>query len=660
MKTMQSQEMTVEGAFPFTGKVPGNGGKRSGTRASQANQGRRKLTGRGSDAEALPDVKILNKESRRCVSGLFEERPRLGDVLIRSGVVTKDLINLGLNHQKHKGLRLGEALVEQNVITEDVMRQALCQQLNVPFVEMRNLSVDPGLSRLINRNYAQKHRIVPIAKLGRTLTLVMDDPTDTVLIDELQAITGYTVNVVTSTRAGIMDAFARVYEKAEVAELESRLQLIQEESAETGDDSKYIESYELRRADTLVTQLISVGLNNGASDIHFEITDRRVHTRFRIDGVLQELFLGSLEDELNRLKREVVSRVKILGSLDIAEKRRPQDGSFRARLKKDGAEVKIDFRISIVPGYYGENVVLRVLDARKAPKSINDLGFSGKISRTMNRLLKRNTGIILVTGPTGSGKSTTLYGALMSCYRPGIKILTAEDPIEYVYDKITQCEVNPKIDNTFAKFIRSFLRHDPEIIMVGEIRDSETAEMAFRAAQTGHLVLSTLHTNDAVSSITRLLDLGVDPSLIASCLLGVLSQRLIREVCPHCKNQYRPSDELLNEFFDVPPRSIPWFRGKGCTRCNYTGYNGRMAVAELWTPSDRDIILINKRAGIDDLRRSSYKSTTFMAEDAMEKLRSGKTDLEELIRTLPFSGVSQFRGLGAALRRRSDGSVMTA
>jgi len=646
MKTTGSQKTRIQAKSPLRGKLSGNKGEAVKSRPSWPKHDPVTPPRRPAAGHDLSEIEILTEQGQRCIPGPFGEKPRLGDFLVRSGAVTEDLIKLGLNHQKNKGLRLGEALVEQNVITEDVMRQALCEQLNVPFIELNHLSVDQSLSRLINRSYAQKHHIVPIAKLGNTVTLVMDDPADTALIDELEAITGFTINVVTSTRAGILDAFARVYENAEESEVGSRLQLIHEEACGTEEAFEHTESYEFRRADSLVTQLIGVGLNNGASDIHIEITDRQVNTRFRIDGILQELHLGSLGEEISRLRREIVSRIKILGSLDIAEKRRPQDGSFRVRLKKSGAEARIDFRISIVPGYYGENVVLRVLDARKAPQSIDDLGFSEKINQTMRRLLKRNTGILLVTGPTGSGKSTTLYGALMTCYRPGIKILSAEDPIEYVYNKITQCEVNRKIGNTFARFIRSFLRHDPEVIMVGEIRDSETAEMAFRAAQTGHLVVSTLHTNDAVSSITRLLDLDVDPGLIASCLLGVLSQRLIREVCSHCKNPYRPSDELLDEFFDAPPRWMSWFKGKGCAQCNYTGYSGRMAVAEVWTPSDNDIILMNKGAGVEQLRKSSCQSTIFMAEDAMEKLLHGKTNLEELIRTLPFSAVSQFRNLG--------------
>ena len=583
------------------------------------------------------------QEETDFVPARFKKRPRLGHILVRSGALSEDMLQGALEHHKKTGLRLGEALVELNFLSEEAMRQTLCTQLNIAFIGFDHISVDRSLSRLINKNYAKRHRIVPIAKMGQTVTLVMDDPTDRDLIDELEAFTGLTINIVTSTRAAIVDVFNRLYNDASVTEVDLGMQLVDDDTVEAERISKYLESQQCRRADAIVTQLISIALKNGASDIHLETTDRRVLTIFRIDGVLQELHLGSLEDEINRLRREVVSRIKILGKLDIAERRRPQDGSFRARLVKEGQEVKVDFRISVVAGYYGENAVLRILDSRQAPKSIDELGFSEKINHTLHRLLKRNTGILLATGPTGSGKSTTLYGGVMTCYRPGIKILTAEDPIEYVYDKITQCEVNPKIGNTFAKFVRAFLRQDPEVIMVGEVRDTETAEMAFRAAQTGHLVLSTLHTNDAVSAVTRLLGLEVDPSLIASCLLGVLSQRLVRQICPHCKMEYVPAGELVKEFFNGSGPRIRWFKGRGCLKCNHTGYNGRTAVAELWTPSDRDIILINKGAGIDELRKSSYASTIFMAEDAVQKLSQGKTNLEELIRTLPYSSVETFR-----------------
>ncbi len=611
--------------------------------------------------QILVDQEIVTQKQLNFLLDRFKKRPRLGDILVRAGTITKEMLQTALDHHKNTGLRLGESLVFLNFITEEVMRQTLCTQLNIPFINSASIAIDPSLSKLINRNYAQKHGIVPIAKIGETMTLVMDEPTDTALVEELQATTGFTINVVTSTRGGIVEAFKKLYvdDGGEATEVAGELQLIEEETPQMEQVSEHADSRQNKKADAIVGQIIGTALKHGASDIHLENMDERLFTRFRIDGVLQELHLGSLEDELNRLRREVISRIKILGKLDIAEKRRPQDGSFQARLAKDGEEVKVDFRISIVSGYYGENVVLRILDSRNAPKSISQLGFSARLGETFHQLLKRNTGILLVTGPTGSGKSTTLYGALMTTYRPGIKILTAEDPIEYVYDKITQCEVNPKIGNTFANYIRAFLRQDPEIILVGEVRDTETAEMAFRAAQTGHLVLSTLHTNDAISSVTRLLGLDIDPSLIASCLLGVLSQRLVRQICRHCKKEDMPSEELLREFFDVPPSDIRWFKGQGCSQCNHTGYSGRIAMSELWTPSQQDIILISKGAGIDDLRKSASQSTVSMAEDAREKLRDGRVNLEELIRTLPFSSIYQFRRLysqeGSGKRGRPSG-----
>lgn len=593
--------------------------------------------------QILVDQGIITQKQLNFLLNRFDKQPRLGDILIRSGVITREAINIALDYQKKTGLRLGETLVELDFISEEVMRQTLCIQQNIPYVDFKNIKIDESLSKLINKNYAQKHRIVPIAKIGRVITLAMDDPTDTELIEELLTTTGFNINVVTSTRATILDAFKKLYEENLVKEIDPGVQIVEEEINEAQLGSKYLESQQSKKADILVRQIINIGLKNSASDIHFETIDKSVFIRFRIDGVLQELYLGSIEAELKGLSKEVISRIKILGRLDIAEKRRPQDGSFRVKVIKHAQEYKIDFRISIVPGYYGENVVLRILDPRKAPKSIDQLGFSKKINEKLHRLLKRNAGILLVTGPTGSGKSTTLYGAVMTSYRPGIKILSAEDPIEYVYDKITQCEVNPKIGNTFANFVRAFLRQDPEIILVGEIRDSETAEMAFRAAQTGHMVLSTLHTNDSFSTITRLLDLKVESSLISSCLLGVLSQRLVRRICPHCKKEYLPPKELLMEFFDVPPSDIKWLKGKGCPKCHHTGYKGRIAVAELWILNEKNKLLINRGAGIDELRRSSPQNTIFMAEDAMEKLINGQTDLEELMRTLPFSSVYEFR-----------------
>ena len=593
--------------------------------------------------QILVDKKAITQRQLNFLLDHYRKRLKLGDVLLRLGAISDEDLDIALDYQKETGIRLGEALIELNLLAEKDMRQSLCTQLNIPFIDLDTMFIDKSLERLINRNYALKNQIVPIARIGDSLTMAMDDPTDLGLIEELETATGLSINVVTSTRVAIQDAFSRLYDETGHTQSDVALELIEEDSIEPLQDSKYLESEQARRADTILSEIINIGISKSASDIHIEALDQRVIIRYRIDGVLQNLNLAGLQEGINSHRKEIISRIKILGKLDIAERRRPQDGSFRARITKQGKITKVDFRISIVPGYYGENAVIRILDIENAPTSIEQLGFSKRINDILSGLLARNSGIILSTGPTGSGKSTTLYGMLMTLYRPGIKILTAEDPIEYVYDGITQCEVNTRIGNTFAKYIRAFLRQDPEVIMIGEIRDSETAEMAFRAAQTGHIVLSTLHTNDAISSIARLLDLNVDPSLIGSCLTGVISQRLVREVCSKCKAEYFPPKELLKEFFNDPPTDIQWVKGQKCSQCNHTGYNGRFAVVEVWTPGDEDILLINKGASIDKLRESSIENTVLMSEDVMEKLRNGKTNLEELMRTLPYPTIYQFR-----------------
>jgi type IV pilus assembly protein PilB len=469
----------------------------------------------------------------------------------------------------------------------------------------------------------------------------MDDPTRQDIVEELQTMTGLILKVVGATGSDIEEACIRLYEKGrpDVGSGDGfGIQLMdddfEEEAAiESGGEK------DAKTADQMVQRIILMGLEKNATDIHIESRDRRLSVRFRIDGALKEPYFGEMQNELNANRRQVISRIKMLGKLDIAERRRPQAGSFRAQLQKDGRPARIDFRLSVLRGYYGENVVIRVLDAQKAPKSIESLGFSDEISSGLRHLLARTHGIILITGPTGSGKCNTLYGTLMSVYRPGIKILTVEDPIEFVYDNITQCEVNPGIGNTFANYIRTFLRQDPEVIMVSEIRDEETAEMAFGAAQAGHLVLSALRTNDAASTVSRLLGLGVDRSQITSSLLGVLSQRLVRMICPECRKEYSPSEELIEEFFQYFPKGLKWYHGEKCSACNYTGYKGRTAVVQLWTPNDNDIILINKGGSPEELGKSADASTIFMRDEALKLLREGKTDLEELIRALPYPNI---------------------
>ena len=596
--------------------------------------------------QILVDQKAISAKQLNQFIDKHHKRARFGEILLKSKVITGEQLEIALSYQRTTGLPLGEMLIKLNYINEETMRQALCKHLNIPFIDLDKFMIEPSLRKLINKSYAKNNRIIPIANLGNTMTIAMEDPTNTSVIKELRSSTGLAINMVTSSSSKIRHAFAKLYgeELSGEQEVDHGQELISDEEVGEASKSKYVEEYQQsQRADDSVRKVINIAVKNRTSDIHIESLDNRLLVRFRIDGVLQELNLGVLQDSINKNRKEIISRIKILGKMDISEKRRPQDGSFRVRLERNGEIMAVDFRVSIIPSYYGENVVLRILDKRNAPMSIQDLGFSKAITDQLQQLLKRTTGILLITGPTGSGKSSTLYAALMTLFRPEIRILTAENPIEYVYDNLSQCEVNEKIGNTFANYLRAFLRHDPEVIMVGEIRDQETAEMAFRAAQTGHMLLSTLHTNDAISAVTRLLDLNIEANMLTSSLLGVHAQRLVRRVCDQCKEDYMPSEELLKEFFSIPPVDFRWSRGKGCPQCNFTGYKGRMAVAELWTPSEDDIVLINKGVPFDEIKASAQKSTIFMAKDAMEKIQSGKTTLEELMRTLPYSSIEQFR-----------------
>ncbi len=580
-----------------------------------------------------------------------DKRLRLGDVLIRNRSLTEDRLQHALQEQQRLRRPLGEVLIKLGYVTDEVMRQALSLQLNVPYVDVDRLAPDRSLARLINLNYARRHWLVPIAKIGHVLTITMNDPTKRAVVEELALTTGCVVNVVTSSQESIKRAFRRLYEQPvdpEVPGQQVEAIEIPDEASEAGARSKYVDEYlQNKRADAAVRHLLGLAIERRCSDIHLEMLAARLHIRFRIDGILQELGLGEMQETFDQGAREIISRIKILAKLDIAERRRPQDGSFRARIARRGEPVTVDFRVSIVPGYYGESCVLRILDKTHAPTTIDQLGFSETVCARLRELLQRPTGILLVTGPTGSGKSTTLYASLMTTYRPEIRVLTAEDPIEYIYEQFSQSEVNERIGNTFARYLRAFLRHDPEVIMIGEIRDEETAEMAFRAAQTGHLLLSTLHTNDALSSVTRLRDLRVDPNLLGSSLLGVLAQRLVRRVCDACRQAYHPSPDLVREFFPFPP-PLTFYRGVGCQACNYSGYRGRTCMAELWVPSEEDVILISKNASFDDIRASAKRSTTSMAQDVVDRLAAGQTNLEELIRVMPYSSVYQFRQMVSA------------
>ena len=600
--------------------------------------------------QVLIDRGLITRRQLHLLLDWAKMRPKLGEMLIKAGAITEPQLTRALEEQPQMGLPLGETLIKLGYLTEDHMRQVLCLQMNVPFLDLTRVQIDASLARLINRTYAVRHVVVPVSQVGQTLTVAMNDPSDLDAAEELAQSTGCIIRVVTSSARSIQDAITRLYSpspsSAEVDALES-LELVQDT-----EDHAIGKEYtaQSRRADDIVRQIFNTAISRGCSDVHMEPLSRnRMHVRFRIDGVLRELDLGPLQQACNENVLSIVSRVKILGKLDIAERRRPQDGSFRLRAEGPAGDMlDFDLRVSVMPSYYGESVVVRILDRRRAPKSIESLKFAPSVTEQLKKLLSRTSGIVLITGPTGSGKSTTLYASLQSIYRPEIRVLTAEDPIEYVYEQFSQSEVDERIGNTFASYLRAFLRHDPEVIMVGEIRDHDTAEMALRASMTGHLLLSTLHTSDAVSVVSRLVDLGVEPTLVAASLAGVLSQRLVRTICTECRETYVPAPELMKEFFDEAPTDLKWYRGRGCHKCDFSGYKGRRIVAELWIPSNADVILINKSAPRDQLVESAVNSTYSMAENAIHLLKEGVTNLEELMRTLPYATIYRMRSLVAA------------
>jgi type IV pilus assembly protein PilB len=585
-------------------------------------------------------VGLLQGESAAGPAAAQAGRSRLGEILIRSGAINQSQLEHALAQQQQLKLPLGQILLRLNYLNDEALRHALSSQLKIAFVDLDRTAIDRTLIKFISRSYAKRHALVPVAQIGRTLTVAMDDPTNHAVSEELQRLTSFTITVVTATSESIRRSFAKLYDgqtapsKASVSPPDRR--------AERADSIHvHLDDQDSRRADDLVRQIVVAAVTRRCSDIHLEMLRSGLRVRFRIDGVLREPDFLEGQATINQNAREIISRIKILAKLDIAERRRPQDGSFQ--LKTDDETKPLDLRVSVVPSYTGESVVVRILDRRRAPRNLVDLDLNPVIADRLESLLQRTTGIILVTGPTGSGKSTTLYSCLMRLHSPHIRILTAEDPVEYVYEELSQGEVNQQIGNTFATYLRAFLRHDPEVIMIGEIRDEETAEMAFRAAQTGHLLLSTLHTNSAIAALPRLRDLKIESSLLASSLNGVVSQRLVRKICDKCKTEDQPSPAVIREFFGDRKPDMTLFKGAGCESCGYTGYKGRMLVADMWIPDEHDRTLIAQEASVETVRESAIRTTLTMAQDAHDRLRAGRTTLAELLRVLPHSAVNEHR-----------------
>jgi type IV pilus assembly protein PilB len=595
----------------------------------------------GSTQSAQLKVRPEDSDVVPVPAGRAPKPSKLGEILVTSGAINQQQLDHALAQQRQLKLPIGQVLLKLNYLNDEALRHALSSQLNVPFIDLDRTVIDRHLSKYISRSYAKRYALVPVAQFGRTLTVAMDDPTNRAVADELQRLTSFTITVVTATSEGIQRSFAKLYETEATPGGPSIAPVASPASSRADQFHVQLDDQSSRRADDLVRQIVIAALKRRCSDIHLEMLATGLRVRFRIDGVLREPDFRQGQATIDQSAREIISRIKILSKLDIAERRRPQDGSFQMPGEKGSSPV--DLRVSVIPSYTGESVVIRILDRTRAPKDLSELDLNPAIAERIESLLQRTTGIVLVTGPTGSGKSTTLYSCLMRLHSPNVRILTAEDPVEYVYEELSQGEVNQQIGNTFAMFLRAFLRHDPEIIMIGEIRDEETAEMAFRAAQTGHLLLSTLHTNSAIAALPRLRNLNVESSLIASSLNGVVSQRLVRKICEKCKVEDRPEAKLAGEFFGSKLPEFSFYRGTGCEHCGYTGYQGRMLVADLWVLDDRDRLLIAQDASLETVQESAERTTISMAQDAHDRLLAGRTTLEELVRVLPYTAVIEHR-----------------
>jgi type IV pilus assembly protein PilB len=532
--------------------------------------------------------KVITRRQLLSVLERHQRHSKIGEILVKTQAITAEQLETALGEQRRSRQSLGEVVVRLKYVTEEQVRKALCLQLHINFFDLDTIGLDRSLHTVINPRFARRSLVVPVARVGNTLVVAMDDPTRTTVIHDLKASTGSEIEVITSTRASIRRALAQMYPGPIAADSvdqapmvagrapqalggEAHVLALEEIENLSEDRSVFLDAQRtVESTSAIVRQLLTLAVERGASDIHLEAVDRGIQTRFRVDGVLQELEIERVAELMNLNRGKLMSRLKILSKLDIAERRRPQDGSFRARVERDGHTATVDFRISVIPGYYGESAVIRILDPRGLPQSVEALGLREPVATRVRQLLRSSTGIILVTGPTGSGKSTTLFGALKSVYQPGIKILTAENPIEYVCDAFRQHEVDDRLGNTFAKYLRSFLRHDPDVIMVGEIRDSETADLAFRAAQTGHLVLSTLHTNDTISAVPRL-RISAWTRISSRRPCSGFSQRPVRGV--RSAGSAAPPADLLGGH-RLGARHFAWY-GAVAAQLSYTGYRGR-------------------------------------------------------------------------------------
>lgn len=566
-------------------------------------------------------------------------REKIGTLLTKANIITDEQLQSALEEQKKTGEKIGATLINLGYVEAETLVNFLSKQFKIPPVRLDDIKPEQTLIGLINAELANRYEVFPIKKIGKTLYLAMSNPSDIYAIEDISFNTGLDILPRVASALDIKKLLNQYYpvskEISSIREFEEELGLQDEfelVDPELMDEEEQVDISALEASGKsapvikLVNFLITDAVRRGASDIHIEPYERLFRVRFRIDGVLQEVMSPPL-----RMKAAIVSRVKIMASLDISERRIPQDGRINVRV----GEKLIDLRVSIVPTVYGEKVVMRILDKSALMLDMKDLGFEEDSLRKFIQAIEQPYGIVLVTGPTGSGKSTTLYSALSRLNTNEVQIITAEDPIEYNLKGINQVQVNEEIGFTFASALRAFLRQSPNIIMVGEIRDNETAEIAVRAALTGHLVLSTIHTNDAPSTINRLIDMGIKPFMVAASLNLIQAQRLVRKICKECREEVDP-DPLLMREANIDPAAFDGkkvFRGRGCARCNQSGYKGRIAITEVLpvTPGIRDLVLANASAATvrEQAKREGLNT---LRDDAIVKVRKGVTTLEEVVR----------------------------
>ncbi len=551
----------------------------------------------------------------------------LGDFLVEQGLITEEQLKKALKHQQKAGKLLGRSLIDLGFIGEEELIKALSEQLGVQYVSLRNYQVDPKVIKLVPEELARTYQVVPLFAIENDLTVAMANPLDVLAIDALSRATGMKILPVVCSEEEIREAIEHYYGSSSVAEAIQSLGETSELGG-NGHDEQLSEQALRREAEEgpivkLVNSILEQAVHEGASDIHIEPMEDRVRVRYRVDGVLHQVHSAPKTAQL-----ALVSRLKILADLNIAERRLPQDGRFR--LLMDGR--RVDFRVSTLPSTYGEKVVLRILD-RKENVSLEQLGLEPDELQKVRQLLGKAHGIVLVTGPTGSGKTTTLYSALQELDREALNIVTLEDPVEYELEGITQSQVNPKIGLTFANGLRSILRQDPDVVLVGEIRDRETAEIAIHAALTGHLVLSTLHTNDSAGAMTRLIDMGIEPYLVSSSVVGVIAQRLVRKICSNCSEPFQPSETLVTSLGLPPDGNYTFHRGKGCTACKQTGYRGRIGIYEVLLTNDQIRELVLQKAPATAIQAAARKNgMRTLREAGLRKVLQGLTTVEEVLR----------------------------